>query len=305
MNNKRLIRSLLSALLINLYTVCAPAGPISIELAAPRSFGYSLGDKITLTLQIKVPLFYTLESGFLPKPGPVNEWLNIDAIESIQPKPDKDYALAITYQVFKSVRTTEELTIPALPLRFVHRGEAETESSPAWTFSYNPLISRNKADNEITPEPELPPRAIDTSRQSRTLGYLLTASGALLLYIIWFYGKIPFLERYSGAFGIACRELKRLKKQPESHNVTLQALQCFHHAFNSLAGETVFANQLPEFFQHHPKFQPLQQKTEALFKISQQLFFAAKTDEQPGVTPSQIENLCLLYRKLERSTRWL
>lgn len=305
MNNKRLSRSLLSALLINLYTVGAPAGPVSIELSAPRSFGYSLGDKITLTVQIKVPLFYTLETGFLPKPGPVNEWLNIDTIESIQANPDKDYALAITYQVFKSVRATEDLTIPAFPLRFMHRGEAETESVPPWTFSYNPLIPKNKADNEIIPEPELPPRTIDTSRQGRTLSYLLTAGGALLLYIIWFYGKIPFLERYSGAFGIACRELKRLKKQPESRNVTLQALQCFHHAINNLAGETVFANQLPEFFQRHPKFQPLRQKTEALFKISQQLFFAADTVEQPRVTPSQIENLCLLYRKLERSSRWL
>ncbi|GAB4255925.1 MAG: hypothetical protein Kow0065_04340 [Methylomicrobium sp.] len=302
MNNKRFGPILLSILLFADSALAAKTGPVSIELDTPRAFGYSLGDTITLTAQIKVPLFYTLETGFLPQPGPVNEWLTIHTIEPITPAADKDYALAVTYQVFKSVRTTEELTIPPLPIRFLHRGETETESIPAWTFSYNPLIPATKADNRIAPEPELAPRPIDTNRHADNLSYLLSAIAALTLYIVWFYGKIPFLERYSGAFGVACRELRRLKKQPTSKENTLQALQCFHRALNEVAGETVFASELPAFFQREPKFRPLQEKTEALFDISQRWFF---TDESPPIERAHIENLCRLYRKLERSPRWI
>ncbi len=305
MNNKHFAHF---CLLLTLYlsgAMTAIGANIEIELDTPRNYGYSLGDKITLTAHIGVPLFYKLESGFLPAPGPINEWLKLVSIESIPLKPDKDYSLAVTYQVFKIVRATEELTIPPLPIRFMHRGKPETVTLPAWTFSYHPLIPANKADSSIEPEPESPPQLINSTSHNRALTYLLGVSSILLFYIVWFYGKIPFLERYSGSFGKACRELKKLKKLPHSRAVTLQALQCFHHALNELAGETLFAAQLSAFFQRHPSFQPLQEKTEALFVISQELFFAEVGSEPPAIGPAQIEKLCLLYRKFERSGRWI
>lgn len=305
MNNKYFAHFYLWLLLYLSGAMSASAANIQIELESPRNYGYSLGDKITQMAHIKTPLFYKLESGFLPAPGPVNEWLRLDSIESIQNKPGKDYSLAITYQVFKSVRATEELTIPPLPIRFMHRGTPEIETLPPWTFSYHPLIPKNKADRDIEPEPETPPRLIDATQHRRALTYLLGALSLVLFYIVWFYGKIPFLERYSGTFGKACRELKKLKKLPQSNSVTLQALQCFHHALNEMAGETLFAGQLPDFFQRHPKFLPLQERTEALFAISQQLFFAEAGSESPAISPAQVEQLCLLYRKFERSGRWI
>lgn len=305
MNNNHFAHFYLWLLLYLSGAMTTSEANIEIELDTPRNYGYSLGDKITLTAHIGVPLFYKLESGFLPTRGPVNEWLKLDSIESIPKKPGKDYSLAITYQIFKSVRATEELTIPPLPIRFIHRGKPEIETLPPWTFSYHPLIPKNKADHDIEPEPETPPRLIDTSLHSRTLTYLLGASSLVLFYIVWFYGKIPFLEHYSGSFGKACRELKKLKKLPQSKAVTLQALQCFHHALNELAGETLFAGQLPGFFQRYPKFLPLRERTEALFAISQQLFFADAASELPAISPAQVEKLCLLYRKLERSGRWI
>ena len=77
-----------------------------------------------------------------------------------------------------------------------------------------------------------------------------------------------------------------------------------NHALNELAGETVFAGQLPAFFQRFPKFAPLQEKTEDFFKISQQLFFTKSTETVASISIEQIESLCLLYRKLERGSRW-
>lgn len=305
MNNKRFAHFILGLLLYFSAALSANATGITIELDTPRNFGYSLGDKITLTAHIDVPLFYTLETGFLPSPGPVTEWLRLTSIESIPPKPGKDYALAITYQVFKSVRATEELTIPPLPIRFMHRGKPESGSLPAWTFSYNPLIPASKADSLIEAEPESPPRLIGDETHSRRLTYLLAGLLLVVVYIVWFYGKIPFLERYSGAFGTSCKKIKKLKKLPPSNSVTREALQCFHHALNELAGETVFAAQLPDFFARYPKFSPLQKQTEALFAVSQQVFFGEAAGEIPEIGAEHIEKLCLLFRKFERRGRWI
>ena len=144
---------------------------------------------------------------------------------------------------------------------------------------------------------------METRDLMRRLSYLIATIAALLFYIIWFYGKIPFLERYSGTFGKACRTLKQLKKQSSQEN-QLKALQCFHHALNELAGETVFAGQLPAFFQRFPKFAPLQERTEDFFRASQQLFFIENTKTSVSISIAQIESLCLLYRKLERGSRW-
>ena len=145
---------------------------------------------------------------------------------------------------------------------------------------------------------------METARLTRKLSYLITAISVLVLYIVWFYGKIPFLERYSGAFGKACRTLKRLKQQAPSQETRLKALQCFHHALNELAGETVLAAQLPTFFQQFPTFAPLREKTENLFEVSQQVFFSGNDETQASFSIEQIESLCLRYRKLERSFRW-
>ena len=279
--------------------------PIKIDLETPRNFGYSLGDQITLIARIHTPIFYRLETSSLPKPGPLTDWLQLVSVVPLETVADYDYALAVTYQVFKHVPLTTELTLPPLPLHFKHQGKSLTEVLPAWTFSYNPLIPGNKADDQIEPEPEMAPTPMKTAAPMRRLLYLIAAISALLLYILWFYGKVPFLERYSGAFGKACRTLKLLKKQPPSQENSLKALQCFHHALNELSGETVFAEQLPLFFQRFPKFTPLREKTEDFFRVSQQIFFTGKPEAMASISIAQVETLCLRYRKLERGSKWI
>lgn len=277
--------------------------PVTIDLQTPRDYGYTLGDRITIIARINMPMFYRLEINSLPKPGPINDWLQLIEATPVETQTDYDYALALTYQVFKSVPVATELTLPPLPLHFSYHGRSLIERLPAWTFGYNPLIPKNKTDAQIEPEPEMAPELMETDDPRRRLGYFVAAIATLLFYIAWFYGKAPFLERYSGAFGKACRTLKQLKKHPPSEETHRKALQCFHHALNELSGESVFAGQLPAFFQRFPKFAPLQEKTEALFRVSQQLFFNASPETPTSVDIEQIEALCLHYRKLERSLR--
>ncbi|MDO8844975.1 hypothetical protein [Methylicorpusculum sp.] len=305
MNNNLLSWLVFFVLLMTGSAASSESSRIIVELEAPRAYGYSLGDKITLKTHIKTPLFYQLETGFLPNPGPLNDWLKLDSVELLDAQSGFDYALALTYQVFKSVDSATELTIPALPIRFSHTGTSETEHIPAWTFGYSPLLPKSKADAQIQPEPELSAVLISPDQHALRLTLLWTCAAIILLYIVWFYGKIPFLERYSGAFGQACRDLKKLKKLPPSQETSQKAMQCFHRALNQLAGETVFAAQLPEFFNRFPQFKPLQDRTGIFFQASERLFFSSHPDTKTMIAVEKIEELCLLYRKLERSRRWI
>lgn len=278
--------------------------PVAIDRRLPRNFGYTLGDRLTVEIGIRTPLFYRLADNLLPQPGPVNDWLQLVSITPIEAPSDYDDALAVTYQLFKSVPASTELTLPPFPLHFEHQGQTLTETLPAWHFSYHPLLPPAKGDRQIEPVPEIEPTRLATRQEVRRLALLTAAMIAVLLYILWFYGKVPLLERYAGAFGKACRALKRLKQQPSSPENSREALQCFHHALNELAGETVFSTQLPAFFQRFPKFAPLQQQTEDFFKVSEQLFFSDDNGLTTALEIERLENLCLLYRKLERGCRW-
>lgn len=305
MNNNLLSWLICFVLLMTRGIARAESSTVVVELETPRAYGYSLGDKITLKAHIKTPLFYKLETGFLPSPGPLNDWLKLDSVALSNAQSGFDYALVMTYQVFKSVDAATELTIPALPIRFSHTGTSETETIPAWTFGYNPLLPKSKPEAEIQPEPELSAAPISPDKHTLRLTLLWTCAALILIYIAWFYGKIPFLERYSGAFGQACRDLKKLSKLPPSHETSQKATQCFHRALNQLAGETVFAGQLSDFFNRFPQFKSLEDRTGIFFQASERLFFSGHPDTKTMIAVEKIEELCLLYRKLERSGRWL
>ncbi len=277
---------------------------IRIELQGPRNFGYSLGDEITLTALIETPMFYRLESGFLPQPGAVNNWLELKSIFLDEAPAGHDYKITLIYQIFKQARETTQLTIPALPLRFHYAGENLEQSVPAWRFTYHPLLSAKTAVEQQPIQPLLPAIPLQ-DKHSRKIQGLLLALGGLLAYMLWFYGKLPYLERYSGPFGRACKALKKILRLPDSEQNYLSALMQFHKALNETAGETVFYAQLPAFFQRFPAFQPLQQQTEQLFNISRQLFFTDSTTPAAALSLKQIERLCQLYRKIERGAKWI
>ena len=305
MNNNLLSWLVFFVLLMTGSIARSESSAVVVELETPRAYGYSLGDKITLKAHIKTPLFYQLETGFLPNPGSLTDWLRLDSVELLDAQSGFDYAMAITYQVFKSVDAATELTIPALPIRFSHTGTSETANIPAWTFGYSPLLPKSKPEAQIQPEPELSAVPISPDKHALKLTVLWTCAALILLYIAWFYGKIPFLERYSGAFGQACRDLKKLKKLPPSQETSQKAMQCFHRALNQLAGETVFAAQLPEFFSRFPQFKSLEDRTGIFFQASERLFFSGLPETRTMIAVEKIEELCLLYRKLERSGRWI
>lgn len=296
---------LLAGLLLCAEVSLAKSSPTSIDLQSSRNYGYTIGDEIKLTALIEMQNFYSLENSSLPQPGPVNSWLVLKTVDLEDATSGYDLKLELTYQIFKDVRKTIIETIPALPLQFSRGGESMMVELPAWTFTYHPLIPEQTQTDRIPIQPVLYAVHLDPGKHSSYVRFLIIILVAVCLYIAWFYGKIPFLERYSGPFGRACRTLKKLDNQNFSKQNYCEALQCFHKAINDTCGKTVFSEQLPEFFENHPAYQPARKQTEQLFRVSRQLFFSDAPVEREKISIQQIESLCLLYRKIERSAKWI
>ncbi len=280
------------------------ASPISIRLEETRNAGYSLGDEITLIANIEAPYFYKLESALLPKPGPFSDWLELKSIRFYDNVSDFDYRLIITYQIFKGVKKTVNLSIPPLPLHFSYGGSDEQAEIPAWSFSYHPQIAPETPDNAVAIQKELPAPFLDNSGEKKWALIFLALILFLMIYIGWLYGKIPFLERYSGAFGKASRTLAEILREPYSEENYRKALQCFHHALNEINGGTVFYEQLDDFFQRYPAYMQTREQTERLFRISHDIFFAAAEIDPVKLPLTEIAALCQACRKIERGSRW-
>jgi mxaA protein len=298
---------LLSMLAILTLPACtSDSSPVKkLSLYAPRSFGYVIGDKIQHSISMTVARPYELEKGFLPKPGPLNDWLELAGIDWKEEGSltERRYELLVTYQIFKNVEAPQTLTIPALTMR-AHDGDNSIGiSTQAWSFSFAPLVSSaaQSGSNPIRP-PQAPLRLPLQPHlwmlAAMTAGFLLIA-----FYCAWRYDLLPFLQRRPRPFTRGCRALKKLQGGSDTQSYRT-ALRIMHKALNETAGETLFLDRLNRFYEQHPAMADLCQETEAFFTVSRKIFFG-RTDEsvQQEFPLERIDHLCRRYREKENSLR--
>lgn len=278
--------------------------PITIELENQRNYGYSLGDEIAITTLINTSFGYQLELTSIPKLGPINSWLTLTRTQLEEDSNGYDYQLHLYYQVFKSVKQSTQLAIPAVELRFDSPLKSASVSIPAWNFTYNPLIPGTTPDNQVNIQSPLKPEYLATASYYPVIFWLILFTLLLSLYLAWIYDKLPFFRRYSGPFARSCQTLTQLGAKPDSKTGNREALLCFHQAINERAGKTVFSENLTDFFQEYPQFSEAKLQTEKLFNYSRQLFFSQSGTQAKAVTTEQVLSLCQLYRKIERGSRW-
>ena len=290
--------------LLSLNSFAENQSSITIELANQRNYGYNLGDEIVSTALINTSFGYQLEQTSIPKPGPINSWLALTKTQLDEDSNGFDYQLHLYYQVFKSVKQSSQLTIPAVELRFDSPLKSVKASIPAWNFTFNPLIPGATPDNQVNIQAPLKPEYLETASHYPILFWLILYALLLSLYLAWIYDKLPFLQRYSGPFGRSCKTLAQLSAKTDSKASNREALLCFHRAMNDCAGKTVFSENLTYFFQEHPQFSEAKLQTEKLFNYSRQLFFTQSISQATVVTTEQVLSLCQLYRKIERGSRW-
>jgi mxaA protein len=248
-----------------------PGTPFALRISEPRAFGYTLGDSITRELLLDVSAPYQLLTDSLPQAGRVDLWLEIDAPQ-LQHSRDADihhYRIRLTYRLINLADPEQMITIPAHALKI--SDELMTRSVPVaeFRFAAHQVAPNPQHDGfpQLQPLAPPPPLALD--------GYILRLAVAGVpglagvVVLAWIYGLLPWLQRARGPFARAYKELRRQPAAvaPET------ALRSLHRAFDATAGETLFREDLDDFFTTRPQFAPLRQQIEAFFAYSRQQFF--------------------------------
>jgi mxaA protein len=270
-----------------------------VEISPSRDYGYTMGDLVRQTIRVAVPEAYTLESGFLPKPGALDEWLEVRSVNWDR-EPGQGaavYRIGMVYQVFKGVRGPEKATVPELTLRFSGPVPLEVKT-PSWDFTVTPLIPPDLADAAVTIREATPPEPEATAPHRRRLALYLAGALAGAGWLAW---QRLGPTRRARPFARARREVKRLLRSSESPENFRAAAKLIHRALDETFGGTLFAGQLDRFCAARPAFAVCRDELDGFFALSQRLFFtspeAAVTADYPA---ARLVELCRRCAAAER-----
>ncbi|MGZ8217647.1 hypothetical protein [Methylomagnum sp.] len=297
-------QALMLALLLLAQPPLASAVPPEprLDLSAPRDYGYTMGDLIEHTLTVTVPHPYALETSFLPRPGVLDEWLDVRSVDWRAAPEDgaTRYRIRITYQLFKGVRGVESAVVPPLPLRF-SGPEALEVKAPEWPFTVTPLIPPNLPDESVAIRDGSPPEPLAMDSHWSRLWIYLAGAALVAGGLIW--RKLGGSRR-SRPFHRARRELKPWLRGPASPESYRAAARILHQALDETAGHAVFAGELDGFCAVRPAFAELRDELADFFGLSQRLFFTAPNAPVPADFPaSRFVELCRRCIAAERAGR--
>lgn len=293
MNTHRLFCCLsLHLLLLSASPSWAEALP-TVEAAPLRDFGYVIGDRVEQRFSVSTLENNRLEPGYLPRPGPVDEGLELADI-AWQSRPVANGVrldFRIVYQVFKGVREDETVTIPSFLLHFAGN-PPQVVASPESHFTLHPLIPARTPDDQVVIRNVLALLAAPSPDLRRIAVYgavFLLALGGLAVR----YGWLRFLRRTPLPFACALRECRRTQHETDGRLL----LRRLHGAFNATAGYSLGLERLDAFLIDHPAFKPLDAEIRWFFACSEQTFFASSVAEVP------VERLIALCRACQQAER--
>lgn len=284
----------------------AAAAVRSVELYAPRPFGVFIGDVIRHEVTITADPGFRLAAASLPRPGPLNYWLDLRGIELEDLGAGggvRRHRLHLEYQSFYAPLETLALEIPAFTLTLQDGDERAEATVPAWNFLTSPLREiRPQRDEAATYlRPDAAPRSVPLT------GWLVATGGsgssALLLagLIARHRGWWPFRTRARRPFARAVRELRRSLRNRADEQTYRTALQILHRAFDATAKRRLLSEDLPFFFDTAPTFRPLRSDIERFFAASRQAFF--RSDDAAAVRLLPPEALVALGGRLAAAER--
>lgn len=304
--NLSLVCSFLFLVNLPAWSEDSPTNPLkTLNLNSGHSFGYALGDLIQHEIQFRLDKPYRLESSSLPHPGPLKKWLDLREIKVKELERDSEflYKVHLIYQIFPSIRKSETRKIPGFPLWISNGNQRLSFDTPDAALILTPLIPSHIPDAGVTIRPAIKPALVSLTLHWWVFAILIGTLTGTLSYIAWREGLLPFPSSRNSPFASARRELRRWRKiGPTDDNTEYRnALQIVHRAFNEMAGETVFATDLEHFFQTHPNFIPMREKTGIFFTLSQQIFFTHAEKRESADYPIQwLDQLLREYYRIER-----
>lgn len=284
-----------------LSALSSPAiGAPAIHLDTPRPYGYAIGDTLRHVVTVEPEPGYRLNEDALPKPGPLNRWLELRRMK-VEPGPGSRRRLILEYQTFYAPLEVKLLKIPGFTLRFEGPGGAVSAEVPAWPFSTAPLHGLSVlAGGGLEPlRPDAVPEAPGTAVPLGKLAGFVLAGLSALLYLGHLRGLFDF-GRHGGHFREASLALRRLRKQGDGPEALRAGFACVHRAFDQTLGEPLFAERLPDFIAGRTGYEGLRREIEGFFRASYSLFFGNGTAAE-DFTLARLDRLCLACLRAERS----
>ena len=276
-----------------------------MEVSNPRPFGHVIGDILHQQIDLELVAPYRLDADSLPRAGRMNRWLEMRApvVKRRHNWGGTNYRILLTYQTFYPAQQLESLVIPSLEFSVGDGDHVLPLLVPEWSFSVAPLAVQATDASAVAAalRADQPPPTKPVKPHLYRLIALSLCLLVAILYLIYVYWGIPFLERRHRPFSMAYRRLKKLERRPFSNALYLEALRSLHRAFDLAAGRTLVAGNLETFFVEHPEFAALRTHIETLFMRSRMAFFEphrqAATD---AVSLQNLLQLCHRCRAVER-----
>jgi mxaA protein len=258
----------------------------SVELRAPRSFGYFLGDQVQVRADIALEPGLTVQQASLPKPGPVTDWLDLRDV-AVERRP-AGLRLRLIYQCFYAALDARRLEVPGFTLTLADEntggGTTAQVEIPPWSFGVSPLreIQPEKRDDPADYlQPDGRVRRLDPEPADAVA---LTLAGlGLLAFGLLAYDRAWFGRRRGRPFAIAAKRLRRLVgTEPDGYR---EALRLIHRSLDETDGRRLLADDLPAFLDRHPVFQPEAESLSRFFEASRRAFFGREVQTAREVWP--------------------
>jgi mxaA protein len=262
-----------------------------LTVSDTRPFGYFLGDAVQREVTLRVGPGDVLDTASLPRPGPLNYWLELSRadITSSAEGDDTIYRLALTYHTFYAPLDTRRLTIPAFKLKISGTTDAEI-TVPEFGFVTSPIrqLFADKGQSSDTATKLRPdwtaPRIATGGVRTAMLASGMTALAALA-GLAWLNAWWPFHRRPARPFTEAARFLRSNVRRLDGATGYRVALLKLHRAFDIAAGRRVLADDVGAFLALHPEFAPFRSDVERMFASSRQAFFANEVDQARETMP--------------------
>jgi mxaA protein len=289
------MRALVLALaMIALRLSAADAASPTVRIDEPRPYGHLVGDVVVREVQIELPPGRTLASDALPRPGRIDNWLELRALR-LEPRGGA-LALRLEYQVINVGAATATTVLPALRLPLAGGAPGESVEIGDWPLHLSPLIPATAvaraALEEMQPDVEPLPEPL------APIAARLAACAALgvLLSLPWWLRRYPQLAfwRRRAPFRRAWSELGAMRNEPID-----AALVRLHAAFDTAAGCAVFAGRTEPLYAAQPALRAASVEIDAFFAASRRRFFA---NETPALSVDSLRVFALRLARLETAS---
>lgn len=275
-----------------------------VSLTNPsENYGVNVGDLLTRTVVLSVPLPYKILKEALPKKNSESNGVMLVGIK-VDEAAQKDstlYTFKLDYQTFANYRTPVAMHLPAIVTELKGGEKLLSVEVPAWSFWFSPLAVATIDNASKTLQPDIKPPLINVNTHKTLLFALLGLAGASLLALLYINADGRWLPFMGGAFAQAHRKIKKLSKAKglKTQREEKQALVHIHQAFNQHYGANIFARDINRFVDMRPGFKKVKTDIERFFSFSNHSLYST----EPRDSSKVIDHLVLLSKQLRDCER--